>query len=517
MPNNENIKYLINLKDNTPKIELSKTDIFQLCQVLFNKLNKEKIDSIVDLESYAQISEWLYLINHNLNLSNNFTLDNLWSVSENMSPECMSSLMYISYCRNHNEFLKFVGGNFSKIATYLKHKTNSYAIYRNEDNKKIHVEYILRISEINKANTSSVERIKTIGKCLPIFEKYCADSIKPLLNVLSVYKTPDDSHKEMPKENVVIMFNQKLNKLWIDTILSNYESDSTDEWIEHWYIIRNLVCDLMDKGARCLYKILSDKPLGSLAIEYDSTKERFDLFYTKEVYYPNEKKPFVKRLAIPEGLSSIKSKYFQSILNYTNQFARQKNNTRPPRAISERSSAKLVFRLNLARPISLCTRTAQHVLHASREKTTARHAGHFDESLLKKHLIYSLINISQVFCDRDNILILTLRKPECLLNHLHQLGFFFLYFPVRHNHPVQLKENYFLQFRTFTGKKTHKTFERICIINVLHAKLCFVIIKDFFLLFRIFFIALCDFVNQFKEFFFFRLIHNICKHILLLK
>ena len=321
MPNNENIKYLINLKDNTPKIELSKTDIFQLCQVLFNKLNKEKIDSIVDLESYAQISEWLYLINHNLNLSNNFTLDNLWSVSENMSPECMSSLMYISYCRNHNEFLKFVGGNFSKIATYLKHKTNSYAIYRNEDNKKIHVEYILRISEINKANTSSVERIKTIGKCLPIFEKYCADSIKPLLNVLSVYKTPDDSHKEMPKENVVIMFNQKLNKLWIDTILSNYESDSTDEWIEHWYIIRNLVCNLMDKGARCLYKILSDKPLGSLAIEYDSTKERFDLFYTKEVYYPNEKKPFVKRLAIPEGLSSIKSKYFQSILNYTNQFA----------------------------------------------------------------------------------------------------------------------------------------------------------------------------------------------------
>lgn len=321
MPNNENIKYLINLKDNTTKIDLSKTDIFQLCQVLFNKLNKEKINNIVDLESYAQISEWLYFINHNFNMSNNYTLDDLWSVSENMSPDCMSSLMYISYCRNHNEFIEFVGDNFSKIVTYLKHKTNSYAIYRNEDNKNIHVEYILRISEINKANASSVDRIKIIGKCLPIFKKYCADSIKPSLNVLSVYKTPDDSHKEMPKENVVIMFNQKLNKLWIDTILSNYEFDSIDEWIEHWYNIRNLVCELMDKGARCLYKLLKDKPLGSLAKEFDLTKERFDLLYTKEVYFPNEKKPFGERLVIPEGISSIKSKFFQSILNYTNQFA----------------------------------------------------------------------------------------------------------------------------------------------------------------------------------------------------
>ncbi len=321
MPNNENIKYLINLKDNTTKIDLSKTDIFQLCQVLFNKLNKERIDSIVDLESYAQISEWLYLINHNFNMSNNYTLDNLWSVSENMSPDCMGSLMNISYCGNHNEFIEYVGNNFPKIATYLKHRTNSYAIYTTDDNKNIHVEYILRISEIDKANASSVDRIKIIGKCLPIFKKYCADSIKPSLNVLSVYKTPDDSHKEMPKENVVIMFNQKLNKLWIDTILSNYEFDSIDEWIEHWYNIRNLVCELMDKGARCLYKLLKDKPLGSLAKEFDLTKERFDLLYTKEVYFPNEKKPFGERLVIPEGISSIKSKFFQSILNYTNQFA----------------------------------------------------------------------------------------------------------------------------------------------------------------------------------------------------
>lgn len=229
--------------------------------------------------------------------------------------------MYISYCGNKDVYMEFVGRNLTNILTYFKQQTKSHKIFIDSEKNAIHVEYILRLRDIKTGNEQSVSRLKYICKALPIFDLYCADALKPTFNLLSAYTMPDDAHKEMPIRNIVIMFHQNLTSLWNKTIMSNYEFDTVTEWLNHWLGVRECIYLLANKCCACIYKLLSGKPLGSLAGEVDQLREEFALVTTGEKLYPKENRPFEEKASIPQGLGEIKSKYFQSIQNFTNQFA----------------------------------------------------------------------------------------------------------------------------------------------------------------------------------------------------
>ena len=186
---------------------------------------------------------------------------------------------------------------------------------------RIHVEYILRLRNIKTGNEQSVSRLKFLCKTLPIFDLYCADALKPTVDLLSAYPIPDDAHKAMPIRNIVIMFHQNLTSLWNKTIMSNYEFDTVSEWLDYWFGVREKIYLLADKCCACIYKLLGGKPLGSLAGEVDQLREEFALITTGEKRYPKEDPPFEEKATVPERLGKIKNKYFQSILNFTNQFA----------------------------------------------------------------------------------------------------------------------------------------------------------------------------------------------------
>lgn len=174
---------------------------------------------------------------------------------------------------------------------------------------------------IKTGNEQSVSRLKFLCKALPIFDLYCADALKPTVDLLSTYPVPDDAHKEMPIKNIVIMFHQNLTSLWNKTIMSNYEFDTATEWLNYWFDVREHICLLADKCCACIYKLLGGKPLGSLAGEVDQLREEFALITTGEKRYPKEDRPFEEKATVPERLGKIKSKYFQSIQNFMNQFA----------------------------------------------------------------------------------------------------------------------------------------------------------------------------------------------------
>ena len=154
---------------------------------------------------------------------------------------------------------------------------------------------------------------------LPIFDTYCADAIKPVIDVLSEYEIPNDAHKTMPIRNIVIMFHQEFTSLWSKTILSNYECDSIYEWIEHWFCIRNIIVNLSNKIVMCIYRLLEQKQLGKLANEIDELREELNKKLIKEYKYPYEDRPFDEKANLPDGLSKIKSNFFQSIQNFYNQ------------------------------------------------------------------------------------------------------------------------------------------------------------------------------------------------------
>lgn len=74
-------------------------------------------------------------------MSAGFSLDDLWNKSEKLTLECISTLMYLSYCGNREKYMEFVERNLKSILTYLKQRTRSHSVFIDSEKNAIHVEY----------------------------------------------------------------------------------------------------------------------------------------------------------------------------------------------------------------------------------------------------------------------------------------------------------------------------------------------------------------------------------------
>lgn len=319
MPDNTNIQHMITLRDSIPKFKTAKTDIYCLSFALYLKLKEINFADIADLDSFAIIVDWLYNIDYSMNLSSRLSLNDLWSKADAHSIKTVSSLMYSSFCGNKEVYNEFVKNNLQRIISYLKRKTNSHKIIVGDNGKEIKVEYLLRASEITKGNDESVARLTDICRTLPIFETYCSDAIKPQINLLAAYQIPNDAHKEMPKENIIITFHQEFNSLWLRTIKSNYEFDTVYEWIDHWLNVRKCACDLLAASSSCLHKILGNRKLGSVGDLFDTLHNRYNKIMIAHLSYPREHRPFEEKPEMPTLFNKAKRDYFDGIQNFANQ------------------------------------------------------------------------------------------------------------------------------------------------------------------------------------------------------
>ena len=321
-PDNEGVKRFKELKDSIPICDLKETFVYKFCYNLYKKLQYIKLSDIEDFESYANICEWIYWINSEFNLSNNIILDNIWSISKKLSLKCISSLMYISFCGNRQVYMEFVHNNLNSIITYLKHETNSHEIFFDDEKKEIHVKYILRLRDIEKGAYESFSRLEYICKTLPIFGKYCANSLKPTLNSLNDYNIFDDSHKESTLKEILRTFHKEFASLWDKTIMSNYEFDTVEEWIEHWFNVRRLSCGIIDRYCNCFYKILKSTQIDNKLIkELKQYIKDFNSLIVCEKKYPREDRPFdEEKPSIPEEFKTIKRNYFIKLNNIFNNY-----------------------------------------------------------------------------------------------------------------------------------------------------------------------------------------------------
>lgn len=319
-PKDSNIAYLRNLRDSIPPIQLKETDFYALCCSIYKKITECGFYDITDAVSLSAIVELLYNVDSSLNLSSKIPLAEIWSSPQAYSIECMSSFMYVSYLGNRENYMRCIESKLHDIFSYIVEQTQSLRIYTDDGKDAIHVDYVLRLNDSSRANEESVSRLSFICKMLPFYSYYCADGIKPTINVLSGYTVHDDSHKEMPARNLIIMFHKDLNSLWIKTVLSNYEFDTVAEWLTHWFDTRDIICQLAEKCCNCLYKLLSGRNLGGLAEEYDQYREKLSAILRREARYPKEDRPFIEKETVPEGIARVKNDYFQSMQNFFNQF-----------------------------------------------------------------------------------------------------------------------------------------------------------------------------------------------------
>lgn len=320
MQGNANIEYLCELRDRMPEFDINDSFVYCLCSKIYIKINGLSINEIRDIESYSSIIYWLYIIDPAFMLSKRILLDDVWHMAESISLKSMEMLMYVSYCGNKKNYLEFISSNIESILKYLKHRTESHRLYVDKEKKEIHAEYILKSDMKSVANEQSVSRLKSICRMLPIYEYYCADAIKPSIRVLSSYRLPDDAHKKMPLKNLVIMFHQDMTSLWRQTIRSNFEYYTVNEWVEYWFNVRKQVCLLADNWYECMVKILSERNLGGTAKESDSLFISYSKSIICEKLFPGEDKPFEDCKGIGERMASIKNDYFWGVYNFGCQF-----------------------------------------------------------------------------------------------------------------------------------------------------------------------------------------------------
>ena len=138
--------------------------------------------------------------------------------------------------------------------------------------------------------------------------------------MLKNYFVPNDAHKEMPIENVVIMFHQHLTSLWNKTILSNYEFEMVTDWIEYWFNLRSHICTMANDYCECLTKAESPKLKESAIRKSICIYSEYQKLINNERKYPGEENPFEEDVPCVRKFQGIKRKYFWSITNFTGQF-----------------------------------------------------------------------------------------------------------------------------------------------------------------------------------------------------
>ncbi|WP_165755812.1 hypothetical protein, partial [Ruminiclostridium hungatei] len=331
MPEDSNIKYLSELSDKIGKFKIQETDFYIYSYYIFNKLKQHQLNR--DLNNYANLASWLIKVDKEFDIVTKLSMSDVWNNKERWGIEAIAQLMYNWWILKKTDYLYFIENNKREILEYLKIVTSSLKIYENPDHKEIHVEYILLPDQIKTANQESVKRLNIICKVLPIYETYCADKIKPSIEMLNFLNIPDDAHKEMPIRNIIISFNSEFANLWADTIMSNYECASVYDLLCFWYELREKIVKLFKHNVYILEKILNKQKINNELLEYiDELRDNIFVSLRMEKLYPHQKRPFEKPQELPDT-SKVKGAYFSSIRNYTNQMVsllmkKNDNNTR---------------------------------------------------------------------------------------------------------------------------------------------------------------------------------------------
>lgn len=318
-PNDTNIQSLIELSKEIPIFKIKKADYYYYAHYLSYYLKaKRKLNK----DYFSTLNYWLVNTDYSFVLIDKDYMNEVWKNRYDWLIDSFADLMLAFYLSDKEEYLQFLEGKKAKILEYLTMKTNSVKIQENINENSLYVEYILIPTDIIKGNEASVNRLKLLCKSLPIYDFYQAESIQPKIELLEGYKNIDESAKNMPKRNIIIMFHQEFAKMWENTIIENYEATTVFDWISYWNNIRKDIINLFQKNIQVIDRKLNDRKISkNIFTEINNIRNKIISDLRVEYPYPGKKRPFEKSKYPPKGKLKIKNEYFSSVRNYINQMA----------------------------------------------------------------------------------------------------------------------------------------------------------------------------------------------------
>lgn len=316
-PNDTHIKRLKKLAEEIPKFNIKKSDYYYYAHYLSINLKKEQK---IKQDYFATLNYWLVTTDDSFGLVDKDFIKEAWRDRNEWSISSFADLMLAYYLSHKESYIEFIKDKKSDLLDFLTVKTDSIKVRESDDKNNLYVEYILMPTDYDKGNIESVKRIKLLCKSLPIYDFYQSESIKPKIELFEDYRMIDDSAKNMPKRNIILMFHKEFAKLWQNTILTNYEASTVFDWINHWINIRQDIVNLFRKNIQWLERILNGQKMSNNALkEIDMLRDRIITTLRMNYNYPGENRPFRKDKYIPTDISKVENRYFSSIRNYINQ------------------------------------------------------------------------------------------------------------------------------------------------------------------------------------------------------
>jgi hypothetical protein len=321
LPKNQNFARLKVLIESIDKFNVQESDYYLYAYHLHAALKELPLKAVMN--NFPELSYWLVNINTDFNLVSSNVIERFWKARDKYSLETHANLMLSWYLGDESEFLKYVEKNKTDILSYLKRETHSVILCEQTENRDIHVEYFLLPSNAKSANTESMNRLNLICKFLPIYDTYSTVAIRPKINSLENInsKIPDESLIKIPRRNLIIAFHQEYQKLWSNTILSNYEAPTVSDWLAFWNGIRQDIVALWKKNISIISKKFNQNKLTlNDTDEVDGLCNKIITQLKVEYPYPRQSRPF-ESTKLPEGVTKIKNIYFPPVRNHITQMA----------------------------------------------------------------------------------------------------------------------------------------------------------------------------------------------------
>lgn len=314
---NENLEALKLLCQKLEKLDIKKTDIYIFSKETFRKL--QKISLIEDIDSFIKIAEHLFFIDKEFILTDKIDLKQEWKNRDHLTLTTIELLFYISFLETPAVYYSVIDLYKKEIFSYIKEKTNSLKLYEND--KDIHVEYIVCESNLETINEESVNRLKTIARILPIYEHYCSEVCKPNITLFSAYEIPNLGVKSIPVDTFSKIFKSDYVSLWDKSILSNYEAASVYEWLKFWINTRQTIITFLENCCKLLCYRLKCESGNSFINNIVSSGLEINNSLRVAFYFPHSKRPFEKTIDVVDNFDKKAKKYFSSINNFINQFS----------------------------------------------------------------------------------------------------------------------------------------------------------------------------------------------------
>jgi len=294
------------------------SNTFAFIQSLSNYCTKPR--SITDLHALGRLAQWYLRFNVKFALLDALEEETLCEALHTDELENVVELFDAYYSAHPEEYNLFINKNKAEIIGLLKKGSNTITIVENDDNIKI--EYLIDadIDNIN-LNDESVKRARIIRSILPKYSIYNVNAIYALLPGLTYYTSViDTSEKKLPNQNIDCNFKSHVNRIWIDTIMTNYESDSVYEWQKQWHDIRTKSLDLVMTCTRFIEARLGgkDNKVKRIATELDRILPDILHLFSTIKKFPQKVDFFVRPTRLEESFRSF-SQWLFSWENFLRQ------------------------------------------------------------------------------------------------------------------------------------------------------------------------------------------------------